>query len=419
MNTERIDEKNNRFWNGAFWNMMGSGLMAANTVLLTMLVGHYSTLPEIGIFTLSLTSSQVMYAVGLWGLNDLQMTDYSHRYSFSNYFWAKIVSTVTAILFCIAAVNILGLGEKACIYTVLLTSFMMINSFADLYQSLYFQNQRLDLSGKALFFRYLSSTIAFMVVIIRTRIIAYACISMLCADFIVTIYWIKRYAGLFRDSGYGLQVSATLDLLQEGLPLAGSLLASLFLMNAQNYMIYLLVSDEAQGVYTLLFMPVYAVNLMSQFLFKPYLHQYSRMLQDGQEGFMSLFTKQMVLIGSIAVSGAVCIRILGVKLYEIFFGQNLQVFRDIMPLFLLSGGILAVNQLLYYLMVILRKRRAVLFNYLISAVLAVPFGIIFIPKMVIVGAWISFTISQVSLMAGYFLILIRCLGKMDVKTRPI
>ena len=57
--------------------MMGSGFMAANTVLLTMLAGHYSSLEEVGIFTLSLTTSQFLYAVGLWGVNDLQMTDYS------------------------------------------------------------------------------------------------------------------------------------------------------------------------------------------------------------------------------------------------------------------------------------------------------------------------------------------------------
>ena len=387
--------------------MMGSGFMAANTVFLTMLAGHYSSLEEVGIFTLSLTTSQVLYAVGLWGANDLQMTDYSRRYSFTNYFWLKIGSTAAAVFFCLTAVNVLGFGEKACKYTVLLTGFMMINSFAELYQSLYFQNQRLDLSGKSLFFRYLLSTLAFMAALVKTRNIVYACASMLIADIAATVYWIRRYASQFRDSGYGFQMEKTWRLVREAFPLAVSVLASLVLMNAQNYMIYLLISDEAQGAYTLLFMPVYAVNLMSQFIFKPYLHQYSLMLKEGQEGFRRLFTKQVFLIEIIVIGGALCIWAFGVLLFGIFFGQDLSEYRNLMSLFMISGGFLAVNQLLYFLMVILGKRKELLLNYMISIAITIPVGVILISRITLGGAWLSFTISQMCLMSGYFLILRR------------
>ena len=387
--------------------MMGSGFMAANTVFLTMLAGHYSSLEEVGIFTLSLTTSQVLYAVGLWGANDLQMTDYSRRYSFTNYFWLKIGSTAAAVFFCLTAVNVLGFGEKACKYTVLLTGFMMVNSFAELYQSLYFQNQRLDLSGKSLFFRYLLSTLAFMAALVKTRNIVYACASMLLADIVATVYWIRRYASQFRDSGYGFQMEKTWRLVREAFPLAVSVLASLVLMNAQNYMIYLLISDEAQGAYTLLFMPVYAVNLMSQFIFKPYLHQYSLMLKEGQEGFRRLFTKQVFLIEIIVIGGALCIWAFGVLLFGIFFGQDLSEYRNLMSLFMISGGFLAVNQLLYFLMVILGKRKELLLNYMISIAITIPVGVILISRITLGGAWLSFTISQMCLMSGYFLILRR------------
>jgi O-antigen/teichoic acid export membrane protein len=396
--------------------MMGSGFMAANTVLLTMLAGHYSSLEEVGIFTLSLTTSQFLYAVGLWGVNDLQMTDYSRRYSFTHYFWTKIASTAVAAFFCLAALNVLGFGEKACRYTLLLTGFMLVNSFAELYQSLYFQNQRLDLSGKSLFFRYLFSTLAFMATLVKTKQIVYACVSMLIADMAMSMYWIMRYAPQFRDSGYALEAEKTWRLIREAFPLGISVLASLVLMNAQNYMIYLFVSDEAQGAYTLLFMPVYAVNLMSQFIFKPYLHQYSLMLKEGEDGFGSLLTKQIASIGIIVIGGALIIRILGIWLFSLFFGQDLSEYHDLMSLFMLSGGVLAVNQLLYYLMVILGKRRELLFNYMISIAITIPAGIVLIPRRVIGGAWFSFTVSQVCLMAGYVYSLSRYFsGKRVVK----
>ena len=65
---------------GSFWNMLGSGMMAANTVFLTMLVGHLFDMTVIGQFTLALTTSQILYSLGLFGANDLQMTDYRHAY---------------------------------------------------------------------------------------------------------------------------------------------------------------------------------------------------------------------------------------------------------------------------------------------------------------------------------------------------
>ena len=154
MKTRQNGQLHDRPWYGAFWNMMGSGVMAANTVLLTMLTGHFADLAEVGVFTLALTTAQVLYSVGLLGANDLQMTDYRHRYAFSQYFWTKVVSTAAAIAAGFLAVQVFGFDGKARLYTLLLAGFMLLNSFAELYQSLYFQNQRLDLSGKSLFFRY-------------------------------------------------------------------------------------------------------------------------------------------------------------------------------------------------------------------------------------------------------------------------
>lgn len=79
---------------GSFWNMLGSGMMAANTVFLTMLVGHVFDITVIGQFTLALTTSQIMYSIALFGANDRHMTDYQHRFRFNQYFWLRIASLV-------------------------------------------------------------------------------------------------------------------------------------------------------------------------------------------------------------------------------------------------------------------------------------------------------------------------------------
>lgn len=381
--------------------MMGSGIMAANTVLLTMLTGHSADLSEVGVFTLALTTAQVLYSIGLLGANDLQMTDYNRRYAFSQYFWAKVISTILAVLAGILVVQAFGFDERARLYTLLLTGFMLVNSFAELYQSLYFQNQRLDLSGKSLFFRYLLSTIAFALGIFTGKTIIISCVLMLAADIAATIYWIIRYEAGFRDSDYHLNLQRTIRLIREVLPLGVSVLASLLLVNAPKYLIYLFVSDATQGIYTLLFMPVYAVNLLSQFIFKPFLYRYAEFLQGDQDGFGSLFVRQALVICGAAVSGALFFWLFGVPFMRVFFGQDLAPYRNLMFLFMLSGGFLAINQLLYYLLVILNKQKTILYNYVVSALWTVPIGIILVPRFTILGAWVCFTVGQASLTAGY------------------
>lgn len=391
---------------GAFWNMLGSGMMAANTVILSMLVGHFSDLNEMGLFSLSLTTAQVLYSLALFGTNAMQMTDYRHRYRFTHYFWVKLFSTLLAAGACLLTVRILQPGTEAGKYTFLLTAFMLVNSFAELYQSLYFQNRRLDLTGKSLFYRYFLSTLAFTAAYIGSRSLAVACMWMLVVDILATCVWILRYAKEFRDSDYRLEMPQTVRLSREALPLCLSVMGSLLINNCPKYLIDAYLTDEIQGIYSILFMPTYAINLFSQFVFNPFLHRYASALQTDRKEFKKLFTGHLLLITACVLAGGAVMWLVGAPLLRIFFGQDLSAYRGMMFLFVLSGGELAINQLLYYIMVILCRQKAVFGNF--AAGLAVTFlsGLVLVPRMSVRGAWLSFTAGQLCLLAGYMFVLV-------------
>lgn len=399
---------------GIFWNIMGSGMMAANTVILTMLVGHFADLNAVGLFGLSLTTAQVLYSLALFGANDLQMTDYQHRYQFRHYFGVKAFSTVLAILACMLVIRVLGFAEAAKSFTVLLTGFMLVNSLAELYQSLFFQCYRIDLSGKALFFRFFLSTVAFLAALLSGRTILSACIWMLCVDIAATAWWILRYAKEYRDTGYMPEINGTMRLVREALPLCLSVLSSLLVINGPKYLINAWLSDEVQGVYNILFMPTYAISLLSQFIFKPYLYRYSQTLQGERTAFRKLLLFHTALIGACALCGGIGMWLLGTPLLRILFGQDLRAYRGLMFLFMLSGGVLALNQLLYYIMVILGRRKVVFLIFFMGMAVTLLTGSLCIPRISIRGAYVSFTAGQASLLAGYLIILYHDIsGKRD------
>ena len=386
---------------GVLWFTVGNSMQAGTTVLMTMLTGYVLDLKSVGIFSFALMASQLLYTVGLFGANDLQMTDYDHRYRFGDYFKVKVVSTLAAMLICFILPGLLGLhGRKmACLF--LLTTYMLINSAAELYQSMLFQAQRLDLSGKMLFFRMTVSLAGFAVVILIKRSLLHACAVLLLVNFAATCFSVRRWCGAYRDSPCILRDGKEKELFIESFPLCLSVLGFLLNINAPKFLINYFLTDEIQGIYTILFMPVYAVNLISQFIFKPYLIKYARNLEKQDGSFEKLLLSQTLFIGLCAVLAAFGMWLLGPWLLKLLFSKDLTAYRGWMGVFMVSGGLMALNQLCYYLLVLLKRQKMILANYSVGIIVSFIVGIAVIPHTGIMGTWLAFTLGQTSLLAGY------------------
>ena len=386
---------------GVLWFTVGNSMQAGTTVLMTMLTGYVLDLASVGIFSFALMASQLLYTVGLFGANDLQMTDYDHRYRFGDYFKVKVVSTLAAMLICFILPGLLGLhGRKmACLF--LLTTYMLINSAAELYQSMLFQAQRLDLSGKMLFFRMSVSLAGFAVVILIKRSLLQACAVLLLVNFAATCFSVRHWCGVYRDSPCILRDGKEKELFIESFPLCLSVLGFLLNINAPKFLINYFLTDEIQGIYTILFMPVYAVNLISQFIFKPYLIKYARNLEKQDGSFEKLLLSQTLFIGLCAVLTAFGLWLLGPWLLKLLFSKDLTAYRGWMGVFMVSGGIMALNQLCYYLLVLLKRQKMILANYSVGIIVSFTAGIAVIPQTGIMGTWLAFTLGQTSLLAGY------------------
>ena len=401
---------------GIFWNMLGSGMVAANSVLMTMTVGHLFVLETVGAFTLALTTAQILYIAALFGTNDLQMTDYGERVSFGTYGIFRCTSMAAACFLSIITVKLLRFGPAAKQYTMLLVFFMVLNAFAELFQSQFFRRDRLDLCGKSLFFRYLLSTAGFAAVLAAGGTISSACLMMIILNLAATWRWDFRIAGSFgagfeewtgekNKEGRKEKNRAVIlkQLAFEALPLAASALGYQVIINGPRYMISYFLDEGTQGVYHLLFLPAYVLNLISQFLFKPYLHRYAETMDSDRKAFVKMLRRHLagLTAGSFLIAGSMYV--IGPEVISLFFGQNMRAYRSWQALFAFAGGVLAVNQLFYYLEVIRRRQKIIFLIYLAGGAAMLLTGIVLIPRMAISGAWISFAAGQGTILAGFLL----------------
>ena len=358
------------------WYTLGSGMMAGSTVLLTMLTGHWCDLTQVGMLTFALTVSQILYALALFGANDYQITDVEHRFRFADYFWLKCGSTVLSALVCAGVLVSLRMERETRICTVILTGFMLLNSLAELYQSMFFQNQRVDLAGKAMFSHYLLATVVFAIALFCSGSVLFSCFAMTLANGAVIAYWIIFRAGGFRDSACGRPSRQAFLLGRQTLPLCLGILISLVIINYPKFLINQYLSESRQGVYGILFMPSYAVNLLGQCIFKPFLHRYARHWEEGPGAFLKFLTGQMGFFAMLSCAGAAFMFFAGPPVLRILFGQDISSYRHLLAGFVLAGGLMAVNQQLYYIMIILEKQKAVAVNYITALALTIAFGVI-------------------------------------------
>ena len=120
---------------GVIWNTLGSGMFAANSILLLLIVSRVFGVAAAGDFGIAFTTAQILYIIGLFGINHFQMTDYAEQYSFASYRAAKWITTAAMICGCLVLFFFGGNTRKQAWLLLLLTMYMAVHSFAELYQS--------------------------------------------------------------------------------------------------------------------------------------------------------------------------------------------------------------------------------------------------------------------------------------------
>ena len=385
-------KKNNQLF-GALWNTLGSTMYGLNSFLMLALVSRVGTVEETGAFGIAFTTAQLMYIVGLLGVSHYQMTDYEKKYSFREYGVLRAFSCALMAVGCALSIQVMGFSGQKALLTALLTLLMLLNVVGDLYQNLFFQNNRLDLSGSALFYRTFWSLLVFAVAYIATKALVLAiCLQILC-NLLVTLYYAVRVAPAFLKLEPRREISSgqCRVLLLECLPLFVSLLLMNLVISASKYGIEFWMDDQAQGYYNMIFMPAQVINLCSQFLFKPMLNQYAVLLRTKQrDQFRLLLKKQVALVMAFTLLCCAGAAVLGAPVLGLLYRKDLSGYVTALVIVVLGGGIFALCQLLYYIFVIQRWQKNISYIYLAAVLAAVPITYGMIQWLGVSGAALSF-----------------------------
>ncbi len=181
------------------WNMIGSGLYAAATIVLVRLTMTAAGTGAGADFNIAFKTGQILLTVGYFEIRPFQVTDARGEYSWHDYFSFRLITC--------AAMGVCGLGYplitketgQRLLLFVLLCLYKLMDGLADVFEGEFQKSGRMDVAGKSVAFRTLLSVGIYAVMLQATgNVVLSVCAMVLAAGAGVLIFDVSLISAFVR-----------------------------------------------------------------------------------------------------------------------------------------------------------------------------------------------------------------------------
>jgi len=392
------------------FNMFGSTAMSFVSVLLLMVVSYIKGEETAGIFSLSYSTAQMMYTVGMFETRTVQVTDTERNFSFSDFALYRIL-TVTLMLTASAVfVFAKGFGRDKAILTLIICAYMALLSISDIFQGCLHLNGYLKNAGFSLGAQVLLAATGFTATLLLTKNI-FTAASVMAA---VVLVWILVYDVPFARNFGSLMPKSSFEKIKKLFFSTAPLFISVFLnqynFNTPKYAIDKYLTEIDQSHYGYLVMPAFIINLMSIFMFRPQLVPLSeKWAKKDYKGFNKTILMLYGWIVAVSLAALTGGWFLGIPVLNLLYHTNLNEYKLLFELLLIGGGFSAGSSLTIVLLAVIKKQRHALIAYFSAFVIALFAPNLLVKSFGFKGAIFSYLVITASLFVLSFTVFIICL----------
>jgi len=392
------------------WNMIGSAVNAAFSMILTIVATRAAGVEEGGTLGLSFGLSQIFAILAGYEVRTYQATDLEEQCHFSNYLGVRILTCLFASV--VSACYVFGFkytGSKALvIYAICL--YKVLEAFADVFCGFFQQHRHLEYAGQALTIRVVLAVLAYTSTLLLTHEPVLAAWTIPVASIFSIVFFersrISRFSVLVRPK---FNAAPCRKILICCFPLFISGFLNIITLNITK----LEVDAQApwlQSYWTPIYMPAFIINLLSIFAFHPML---TTLRAYWERKMVDPFFKTLILLICWIL---VCIAFFliggywfGIPILEMFYGLSLTEYKTALLIVLTGGGFNALAGLFQCVITIIRAQRQLLLVDGTTFLIA----IIITPKLVgfglLTGAALSYLCSMLTrFIVSGAIVLIKC-----------
>lgn len=350
-----------------FWNMVASLLNAVTSAILLFFITRFCGINEAGVFSIASAIAYQCISLGNFGTRGVQASDVKKEFSFSDYFYVRIFSYALLLIMLLYYAFGSGYTLDKSLAVLSFGLFKSVDVIEDLYHGEYHRNQRLDVASILLTFRYLTSIILFVFLIMLTKSVLISSVISFIVTLIVFIVTNIDVIRFFYDNKYRFSFSKFKSLLYIVIPVALTTYIRMYMTNAPKYAIDNCLSDADQAYFNVLFMPVFIISLISDIIFRPYIPRFSASWYDYDfNSFNRLFRKQILIIIGLTIIVVFGGYILGLTLLELIYGLQLHEYMLSFILLLVGGGINTYCAYMTVVITIIRAQKNMAIVYILD-----------------------------------------------------
>lgn len=368
------------------WHTVFSMMNALQSTLLLFLVTRIIGSDRAGVISLAFSVSYLMIMIGNYGVRNYQATDVNRRFGFREY---RIHRWATCLLMALASVGYVALRgyapDKAAI-VLLCCLLKLIESVENVYHGEYQRANRLDVASKAGTIRIVLTVAAFVVALLLTDNLLLACLCMdLTALFSLTVLLAYTYSRI--PTATAAAPADWKRLFTICLPLFVSTFCYIYICNASKYALDRYDTEVIQGHYGMIFMPVFAINLISNCIYGPFLVRLAGYWNKNYIAPMRRFVRlQIVGILIITVAATAVGYLIGTQVLSLVFGVDLSAYRMQFTVLLVGSGMTALVDFATNLLTVIRRQNLQVLLYSIFAVVSFACTRVLVQQFSIAGA---------------------------------
>lgn len=345
----------------AFWNMMFSGINALQSAVMLLMVTRICGAETGGIFAIAYTTSQLMYMVGGYSFRNFHATDTNNIYTYLDYGRARVVTccgmAAASTLYCL--LRQYDSGKSAVVLAA--CGYRLIEAVEDLDHGELQRKGRLDVAGREGTLRILLCDALFLLLLLVIKNALVAMMGTAAAALLITLIAHRAYKPLLEDALPSASFKKSKKLLLDCFPLFAAGCLAMYNTNAAKYAIDTCLGNEAQTYYSVIFMPIFTINLLSGMVFRPQLKRMSELWNGKDYGsFRRMVLRQVVVIVALAVAITLFGVFAGLWLLGLLYGLELSDYTTLFVILLVGGGLSALYSYMECCLTIMRRQRALL-----------------------------------------------------------
>lgn len=378
-----------------FWNMCASIVYSFQSAILLFVVTRISGLFVAGIFSISYIVSQTFAVVGSYSMRNYQVSDMKNKYSYGTYIYSRIISTIVMFVTCMVYSLLEGYTGEKLVLIAILCVYRAVDGYEDVYHGEMQKRNRLDVASRIVTYRIVISSAIFAIGVLCTNNIIFST-ALLTISAVLLSWGMNAVAISVMDMQQKPQKNQVWKLLFEVAPICiGAFLYS-YLVNSPKYAIENILSDDMQTIFNIIFMPVFVINMLSSFVFKPYVARMGIYWNEKkQKEFIKLLLLQVGCVLGITAIVMLAGFILGIPVLEFIYGVDLKQYKLLFMMLLAFGGITALDAFALIVLTVMRLQNIVLASYIVSWIVDVIFMNSLVIKYHMMGAGLVYGMSMV------------------------